>query len=242
MKAMVLAAGAGSRMGELTRTLPKPMLVVGGRPILEHILLNLARHGFTQVVLNLHHHPQVIRDHFGDGSALGLCITYLQEPRLLGTAGSVGNAAHLLAGEEPVLVHYGDVLTDQDLGAMLAAHQRNRAQATLLLHQRVKSTSLGVVDASFQVKRLLERPTEAERAVWASSWVNSGVYLLDASVLTLLGGEVPLDLPRDIFPPLIERGGVFGFPLSGYRCAIDTPERLGEARAVFSGYRSNGSK
>lgn len=234
MKAMVLAAGAGSRMGELTRTLPKPMLTVVGRPILEHILRNLARHGFTEVVLNLHHHPQVIQEHFGDGSFLGLSITYIHEESLLGTAGSARHAAHLLQGPEPFLLHYGDVLTDQDLGAMVAAHRQNNAQATLLLHQRANSNSVVVVDGAFRITHLLERPTEAQRAGVDSPWVNSGVYLLDPSVLSKIDAAAPQDFPRDVFPALIAQGRVFGVPLTGYRCAIDSPERLERARADWT--------
>ena len=234
MKAMVLAAGAGSRMGELTRDCPKPMLQVQGKPILEHILRNLARHGFREVVLNLFHHPHLIEAHFGDGSAFGLSITYLHEPRLLGTAGSARNAASFLRGPDPFLLHYGDVLTDQDLGAMVAAHQAKHAQATLLLHQRATSNSVVVMAEHGRITRLLERPTPAERAQVDSTWVNSGVYLLEPAVLDRISPEGLQDFPRDVFPGLIEEGRVFGFPLSGYRCAIDSPERLERARAEFS--------
>lgn len=233
MKAMVLAAGAGSRMGELTRSLPKPMLPVQGRPILEHILRNLARHGFHEIVLNLHHHPQCIRDHFGDGGALGLAITYVEEPHLLGTAGSARNAAALLRGPDPFLLHYGDVLTDQDFTSMLRAHRDRSAVATLLLHRRERSNSVVVMDPDFRVTRLLERPTETERAGVHSPWVNSGVYLLDPAVLQDIAPDPPQDFPRDVFPALVGRGRVFGFPLTGYRCAVDTPDRLARARTDF---------
>ncbi len=235
MKAMVLAAGAGSRMGELTRDCPKPMLLVQEKPILEHILRNLARHGFREVVLNLFHHPQLIEAHFGDGSTLGLSITYLREPHLLGTAGSARNAAAFLRGTEPFLLHYGDVLTDQDLGAMAEAHRLRRAQATLLLHERAHSNSVVVMDEEGRVTRLLERPSPEERALVDSPWVNSGVYLLDPSVLERISPEDPQDFPRDVFPALIDEGRVFGFPLTGYRCAIDSPERLKRAREGFPG-------
>lgn len=230
MKAMVLAAGAGSRMGSLTVDLPKPMLEVQGRPILEHILRNLARHGFDEVVLNLHHHPDLIETHFGSGDRLGIAIHYLREPHLLGTAGSARNAASMLRGEEPFLLHYGDILTDQDLGEMVRAHQRNQAEATLLIHQRRSSNSVVVMDSDCRIVRLLERPSEAERATVDSSWVNSGVYLLNASVLDRIAPNPPQDFPRDVFPALIQDGRAFGFPLTGYRCAIDSPERLAQAR------------
>jgi mannose-1-phosphate guanylyltransferase/phosphomannomutase len=214
------------------------MLMVQGRPILEHILRNLGRHGFTEIVLNLHHHPQIIRDHFGDGSSLGLSITYVHEPGLLGTAGSARNAAHLLQGNEPFLLHYGDVLTNQDLGAMVTSHRLKRGAATLLLHQRANSNSVVVVDGEFRITHLLERPTEAARARVDSPWVNSGVYLLEPSVLRDIAPDPPQDFPRDVFPRLISEGKVFGFPLSGYRCAIDSPDRLERARAEWVGLPS----
>jgi len=235
MKAMVLSAGAGSRMGDLTREYPKPMLLVQGKPILEHILSNLARHGFREVVLNLFHHPHFIEAHFGNGSAFGLNITYLHEPRLLGTAGSARNASSFLQGPGPFLLHYGDVLTDQDLGAMVAAHRAKQAQATLLLHQRATSNSVVVMEEDSRITRLLERPSPAERAQVDSTWVNSGVYLLESAVLDRISPEGLQDFPRDVFPALIDEGNVFGFPLTGYRCAIDSPERLERARNSFPG-------
>jgi len=234
MKAMVLAAGAGSRMGELTRNIPKPMLDVNGSPILAHILRNLVRHGFQDVVFNLHFHPQSIQSYFGDGSAFGARITYVHEASLLGTAGSVGHAAAHLTGQEPILVHYGDVLTDQDFGAMLTFHLQKKARATLLLHQRSHSNSIVVLSEEGRITRLLERPDEASRKLVNSPWVNSGIYLLDPSVLELLPTDQPWDFPRDVFPGLIDQGEVFGFPLTGYRCAIDSPERLEKARSEWS--------
>ena len=234
MKAMVLCAGLGTRLGELTAEIPKPMLDVGGRPILARILANLARHGFREVVINLHFQPQAIPAQFGDGAALGLRITYLHEPELLGTAGAVRNAARFLRGPEPILVHYGDVLTDQDLGAMAAFHRLKGAAATLLLHRRARSNSMVVLDPEQRVTALLERPDEAARARVATPWVNSGVYLLAPAALEAIP-EGPCDFPRQVFPGLIAGGAVFGFPLTGYRCAIDSPERLAQARADVPG-------
>jgi len=235
MKAMVLAAGSGTRMGELTRFTPKPMLEVGGTPILGHILRNLARHGFRDVVVNLFHQGDAIEAHFGDGSAYGVDLTYIRESRLLGTAGSVKNAQANFPGKEPLLIHYGDVLTDQDLGALLATHLAKGALATLLLHTRKGSNSIVVLDRQDRVLRLLERPTEAQRAGVDSPWVNSGIYILAPEVLDAIPAQEPSDLPRDILPAFIKGGRVFGHPLTGYRCAIDSPERLEQARREFRG-------
>lgn len=231
MKAMVLCAGKGTRLGALAEDLPKPLLDIGGRPILDRILANLARWGFREVVLNLHHRGDRIRAFVGDGSRWGVRITCVDEPQLAGTAGSVRDAAALLDGPEPVLVHYGDVVTDQDLGELVRAHQAAEALATLLLHRRPGSNSVVVVDGRWRILRLLERPSEEERRGVDSPWVNSGVYLLDPAVLRELPGPGPLDFPRDVFPGLIARGRVAGVPLTGYRCAVDSPERLERARA-----------
>ena len=231
---MILAAGSGSRMGELTLETPKPMLDVAGTPILGHILRNLARCGFREVVVNLHHHGEVLEAHCGDGSRYGVAISYVREERLLGTAGSVRNARALLEGPGPVLVHYGDVLTDQDFRPLLDAHAGHAALATLLLHQRPGSNSVVMLDGEQRITRLLERPTPEQRAGVDSPWVNSGVYLLQPELLAMLP-EGPCDFPRDIFPGLLAGGRVFGHPLSGYRCAIDSPERLAQARQAFPG-------
>lgn len=230
MKAMVLCAGMGTRLGALTLAAPKPMLEVAGRPILAYILTNLAQHGFNDVVINLHYQPQAIVDHFGDGAGLGLRITYLHEPELLGTAGAVRNAAHLLRGPEPFLVHYGDVLSNEDLGAMVAFHRHKQATLTLLLHERARSNSIVCLDRDQRVLRLLERPSEEVRGQVSSPWVNSGVYLMESSVLEAIPSTGPADFPKQVFPTLIAAGNVYGHPLTGYRCAVDSPERLEQAR------------
>ena len=230
MKAMILAAGMGTRLGALTQERPKPLLEVAGHPIIAYILSNLVAHGFDDVVINLHHHGEAIAAALGDGRRQGARISYLREDRLLGTAGSVRNAQALLRGPEPFLVHYGDVLTNQDLGAMAGFHRAHGAALTLLLHRRARSNSIVCLDADQRVERLLERPDEAARAQVASPWVNSGVYLMESSVLDTIPADTPCDFPRDIFPALVAGRQVHGFPLTGYRCAIDSAERLEQAR------------
>src|SRR5579871_899511 len=146
MKAMVLCAGFGTRLGDLTREIPKPMLDLHGRPMLEYILANLRQHGFGEIGLNLHFMPEAIRDHFGDGSQFGLEIEYSYEPQLLGTAGGTKKMERFFRGSEgtsePFLIHYGDVVTNQDFTAMLDFHRQRNALATLLVHERTRSNSV----------------------------------------------------------------------------------------------------
>ena len=130
MRVMVMAAGKGTRLRPVTDLLPKPMAPVANRPVLYHILRLLKRHGFSEVVLNLHHMPEVITDYLGDGSGVGLDVRYSYEPELLGTAGGVKKNEDFLA-TGTFLVMSGDALTDIDLTGLVAAHRRNGAIATL---------------------------------------------------------------------------------------------------------------
>ncbi|HXR07994.1 MAG TPA: nucleotidyltransferase family protein [Candidatus Acidoferrum sp.] len=234
MRAMVLCAGYGTRLGDLTREIPKPMLPLRGRPILEYILAHLRSHHFDQVAVNLHFLPQAIHSHFGGGASLKIELTYAHEDRLLGTAGGIKNMEPFLSRSDPFLVQYGDVVTDQDFTAMLRFHRERGALATLLLHQRARSNSLVSLDARGQITGFLERPGEEARRGLSTNWVNSGICLCRPEIFASIPAQTPCDLPRDIFPKLIPSGRLFGFPLSGYRCAIDSPARLAEAAAALA--------
>lgn len=231
MRAMVLCAGYGLRLGEFTRHTPKPMLPLGQRPLLEYVLRHLVRHGFHEIALNLHFRPEAIREHFGDGTCCGGRLTYSHETELLGTAGGVKKMAGFL-GQGDFLVQYGDVVTNQDFTAMLQFHRRHQALATLLVHERGRSNSIVVLDENRRVSDFLERPTDSQRQAFQSPWVFSGVTICDPQVLDCIPSTIPCDLPRDVFPNLASSRRLFAFPLTGYRCAVDSPERLAEARAA----------
>lgn len=234
MKAVVLCAGEGRRLGALTRELPKPLLPLCGEPLLAHTLRHLAAHGQRDVGINLHYRGEQIRAFAGDGSAFGLRIHYAVEPELLGTAGALRGFADWLGGDG-ALVIYGDLLLDQDLGALLDAHRKRRADATLLLHRRAGSNSFVELDASGRVRAFVERPDPAERRALGEAWVNSGVQVLSADLLAELPPG-PSDLPRDVYAPRCAELQLIGVPLDGYRCAIDSPERYAEAeRALAEG-------
>lgn len=237
MRAMVLTAGFGTRLGELTRAMPKPMLRVAGRPLAEYVMRNLVAHGCDEAWLNLHFMPEVIREHFGDGQSLGLTLHYSHEPVLLGTAGGARRMFELAGQPEgDWLVHYGDVLTDQDLAALRDVHVREAADITMLVHERPGSNSVAVLDPQGRVTRFLERPSEQERQQVESPWVNSGIAICRREVLDSIAADTPSDWARDVLPRWVAAGRVFALPLSGFRCAIDSAERLRLAEeAVASG-------
>jgi NDP-sugar pyrophosphorylase family protein len=234
MKAIVLCAGFGTRLGDLTKEVPKAMLPIDGRPLLAYILGHLKQQGFDEITMNLHFKPELIRDYFGTGAGDNLKLTYSYEPKLLGTAGGVKNLEHFFLSEESFLVQYGDVITDQDFRAMHRFHCEKQALATLLLHQRVKSNSIVTLDEKNRIAAFLERPSEEARNGQTSRWVNSGICICHRDVMQEIPANTAVDLPREIFPKLIPTRRLFGFPLSGYRCAIDSPERLVEARAALA--------
>lgn len=234
MKAVVLCAGLGTRLGDLTRDTPKPMLPIGGEPLLAHTLRYLASYGFHQVAINLHFMPDMIVDYFGDGSRFGVTIQYSHEEVLSGTAGAVKNLERYFADVDDFLVVYGDLLVDQDLSALVDFHRETKGMATLLLHQRKGSNSIVNMDQSGCITRFVERPSEAQRQGSDSSWVNSGLQMLSSAIFPFIPDGQPSDLPLHVYIPLLRRRVVYGFPLSGYRCAIDSPERYAEAQAALA--------
>ncbi|MCL4788750.1 MAG: nucleotidyltransferase family protein [Verrucomicrobia bacterium] len=234
MKAMLLCAGYGTRLGELTREIPKPMLPLNHYPMLAYLIAHLKRQGFDEIAINLHFKPELIQNYFGDGSRFGVKLTYSHEPVLLGTAGGVKNVERFLRAEPAFLVQYGDILTDQDFTVMLRFHRERSALITLLVHQRARSNSVVALDAERRITSFVERPTEEARQGQTSPWVNSGVCVCAPEVLEHIPSNTACDLPRDVFPRLVGTGRLFGFPLSGYRVAVDSPERFAEARAALA--------
>lgn len=230
MKAMVLCAGMGTRLGKLTQRTPKPLLRIGHRTILEHILANLRRHGFDQVVINLHFEADQIRTALGSGERHGVRITYSHENNLLGTAGAVGKMRHFFAGDESFLVHYGDIVTNEDFSALAATHRAQDALLTMLVHQRRKSNSAVVLDEENRVREFWERPGSDFWESTPSAWVNSGVLIASPSVLDWVPENVFCDWPRDIFPKLLSSARVYAHPLQNYRVAVDSEDRLEQAR------------
>jgi NDP-sugar pyrophosphorylase family protein len=233
-KALVLCGGYGTRLGDLTADLPKPMLPIGDRPLLAHILCFLAHYGYERVAINLHHKPEAITGFFALGERYGVRLSYLHEETLSGTAGILKRLGPFADDLEQLLVLYGDLLLDLDLNEMLAFHHQRAALATILVHQRSGSNSLVQLDNEGRVTGFHERPSEAERAAHAYPWTNSGVQIVNRRLMALIPEYVPCDLPRDVYMPLHRQERIFGLPLAGYRCAIDSPARYAEAQAAFN--------
>ena len=196
MRAMVLAAGLGTRLRPITYEIAKPMVPVLDRPVMAHIVDLLERNGVDEIVANLHHFPDAVRDYFGDR------ITYRYEEELLGTAGGVRNCADLL-GDETFLVISGDALTDIDLGALLSSHRERGAVVTLAAKHVADTREYGVVlhDRSGAITGFQEKPDPAEAQ---SDLGNCGIYCLEPSVFDHFPDTPFVDWAHDVFPALLE--------------------------------------
>lgn len=234
MKALLLAAGYGTRLGNLTLHCPKAMLPLGDKPLIHYTLNYLAASGFDDIIINLHFLPGMIRDYCGSGQRFGLHIHYAYEPALLGTAGALPHLAPHLAPEEDALVLYGDILTDQDLRTLVAFHQERKADATLVVHKRHRSNSMVRLNPAGRITDFVERPKQPAPAGQDETWVNSGIQVINQRLLSLLPAKRPADLPLDVYIPHLKIRAFFGFPLTGFRCAIDSPERYKQATEAVS--------
>jgi NDP-sugar pyrophosphorylase family protein len=232
VKALILCAGYGTRLGGLTRDIPKPMLSICDKPLLAYTIQYLADQGFKNIAINLHFKPEIIKKYFDNGQAWGVDIHYSYEETLLGTAGAVKALESFFSDVEDFLVIYGDLLIDQDLQGMLKLHKDKKAAATILIHQRKKSNSLIQLGDDGRIEDFVERPSpeEIQKLEGSHSWVNSGVQFLNRRILKYIPKDRSCDLPRDIYPSILNKESIYGFPLSGYRCAIDSPERYEQAR------------
>ena len=203
MKAMLLAAGLGTRLRPLTYELPKPMVPILGRPVMEHILRLLARHGFDDVIANLHYFPDLIRGRFGDGSDYGVRLAYSFEPELMGTAGGVRNAREHF-GDETFLVISGDALTDIDLTALMKTHKEKGGIATLALKRVDDPREFGVVIVAEdgRIQGFQEKPDPAEAL---SNLGNCGIYVFEPEIFDYFPEPDFVDWAMDVYPKLLEQ-------------------------------------
>jgi NDP-sugar pyrophosphorylase family protein len=215
VKAMILAAGVGSRLDPLTRNLPKPMVPIINRPVIEHIVEKLKKHGVTDIMVNLHYLGDVIQAHLGDGSRWGVNICYANEDRLWGDAGSVKRAEEFLQGGT-FLVVGGDDISDIDLSRMLKYHREKKAVATLALSLVDDPSEYGIVlmNERGRITRFLEKP---KGEVIFSNTANTGIYVFEPEVFDVIPRGVSYGFGHNVFPQLLEqKRPLFGYLTSSY--------------------------
>ena len=228
MRAILLAAGYGTRLRPLTDATPKSLLPIAGRPLLVWNLLLLRRHGITEAIINLHHLGDQIVEALGDGSRYGMRLAYSHEPTPLGTGGGLRQAAPYLKGG-PFLVVNADTLSECDLTALVACHGDSGALATLAVRADADAEAWGAVmlDGASRIRQIKGEPPVA--AAGFRSYMFAGIQVLDPSLLDIIPpgpGSI-----IDVHTKLLQQGRLLqGYEMTGYWSDIGTPERYAQAQ------------
>jgi len=225
---MILAAGFGSRLRPLTDSVPKPLIEVGGYPLIAYSLALLRAAGIHEVVINLHHLGEQIRAALGD-EAYGVRIIYSPEDPILDTGGAIRQAERWLAGERFVLLN-SDMVIDLDLRALLAWHAQRGGLATMVLRPDPDAARYGVIeiDAAQRVRRFLGQPREVKAALMP--FMFTGVHVFEPRVFDYLG-HGSFSSTRQTYPRMMAAGEpLFGYVFDGYWRVLDTPDGLADGR------------
>ncbi len=227
-----MAGGQGTRLRPLTSNQPKPMLPIVGQPMMQHVVKLARAHGFTDIVATVQFLASVIRNFFGDGSDLGVSLSYATEQEPLGTAGSVKNAEGLL--DDRFIVISGDALTDVDLTELVKFHESKQAAVTVTLKRVEDPLEFGIViaDEEGRIERFMEKPGWGEVF---SDTINTGIYVLEREVLDLIPEGVEFDFSKEVFPLLLDKGlPMYGYVTDRYWTDVGTLEAYQSAhRAVL---------
>ncbi|OFA32763.1 alcohol dehydrogenase [Glaciecola punicea] len=203
----LMAGGFGKRLRPLTNSCPKPLLKVGGKPILETVLLQFIKSGFHQFYISTHYLPEMIREYFGDGSNWGISINYVHEDEPLGTGGALGLLPTNL-NDLPIIVMNGDVLTKVDIEALLTFHNKHKANATICVREYEYQVPFGVIESEgHAIKSMIEKPVHRYH-------VNAGIYVVNRQIVNEVNTNEVIDMPT-----LLERyldKGVLMFPFHDY--------------------------
>jgi mannose-1-phosphate guanylyltransferase len=215
MRAVVLVGGFGTRLRPLTYHIPKPMLPVGHRPMIENVVRHLASSGVDEVVLALGFRPEPFVAAFPDGECAGVPLVYAVEPEPLDTAGAIAFAAHHAGVDDTFVVVNGDVLTDLDVGALIAEHRRTGAEGTLHLTPVEDPSAFGVValEPSGRVARFVEKPPPGTAP---SNLINAGTYVLEPSVLARIPAGRKVSIERETFPAMVEDRTLYAMATDDY--------------------------
>ncbi len=219
MKAMILAAGLGTRLRPLTDAVPKPMVQLAGRPCMEYTIMLLKKYGVNEIVINLHYLPGAIIDYFGNGSRFGVKIHYSFEEKLMGTAGGFKKLQHFFK-DGPALIISGDGLTDLNIRDFYNFHKKQGCIAALVLKKVGSTENYGVVKLrEDQTIEIFQEKPKAEQAV--SNLANTGIYFFEPEIFDYIPDNSFYDFGRQVFPELIEKNiKMAGYLMDGYWCDI----------------------
>lgn len=219
MKAIILAAGKGERLRPLTNKIPKTMIQIGDRPLLEYNIALLKKHGIKDMAINLHHLPSIIKNHFDDGARFGVKISYSFEKELLGTAGAIKKIEDFF--DETFLVIHGDNLTNLNLSSLIEFHKEHDGIGTICLYSKEKdiaSSSIVLMDENNRIIQFIEKPKNDDFKKMKSSrkWTNAGIYVFEPKILDFIPSKKSFDFGLDLFPKLLAKEmKIYGYPIKG---------------------------
>jgi NDP-sugar pyrophosphorylase family protein len=231
MKAFILAAGYGKRLEPLTKAIPKPMVPVANKPIMQYNIELLRKYGIKDITANIHYFPEQVENYFGDGGSFGVSLKYSYEEELLGTAGGVGRMARHAKIDGTFIVIASDILTDVNISRLLAFHKKRKALATIALTPVEDVTQFGVVllDEKGRIMGFHEKPSKEEAK---SDLVNTGIYIFEPAILDMIPADKASDFGREIFPRLVaEKANFCGHGMIEYWSDIGGIEKLKSANS-----------
>lgn len=239
MKAVILCAGKGERLMPLTKDIPKPMILIKNKPVLEYLILLCKKHGADEIFINTSYLPDKIKEYFGDGKRWGVKIIYSYESELLGTSGALNNFKKYL--NSTFFLIYGDNITDLDLTTMLKFHKKNHAFGTIALRKAKDINSFSgyaSLSSIFKIEEFIEKPNSNKIKLikYNSLWENSGIYVLEPEILKYIKPGFS-DFAKDVFPRLIiEQKEIFGFDIDNfYFREVGQIERYNSAKKEIEG-------
>lgn len=231
MKAVILAGGKGTRMGNLTRETPKPMLKIGGEPVLSHQIKLLKKYGIKDILILVNHLKDPIIEYFKDESAFGVFIDFFEEQEPLGTVGGIKEVEYHL--QEDFLVLYGDVMINMDLGRLISYHKKKKSECTLVLHPNDHpiDSDLVEMDTSGKITGFYPKPHESGK--YYPNMVNAGAYVFSPSIFRHIEKGKKADFGREVFPRIYSEIDMYGYNTAEYLKDMGTPERLKEVEKDF---------
>lgn len=228
MQAVILAGGRGTRLGDMTLEIPKPMLMVGDKPLLHHQVELLGKCGVKDIIILVNYLKDPIMKYFGNGSAFDVNIQYFEELTPLGTVGGIKEIEAWLTGD--FLVLYGDVMINMDLSRLIAFHQLKYSECTLVLHPNDHPYDSDLVEINTSGRVVDFHPKPHDPLETYHNLVNAGAYVLSPKIFPFLTKGLKADFGRDIFPKVFARLSMYGYRTTEYLKDMGTPERLEKVR------------
>jgi mannose-1-phosphate guanylyltransferase len=222
MQAIILAGGLGTRVRPYTFTIPKPLLPLGNRPLLDYVISHLTRSGVSEIILALGYQAELIRAYCGDGDRFGVPIRYVQEEQPLGTAGCLALCRPLLTPDTPCVLMNGDIVTQLDFPKMVAFHESSRAKLTIGFVYHKYQSPFGVLELDDgEITGIVEKPTYAHPA-------SAGIYCLGWEAVTMIPDDTALTMPQLAVQIRAGGGKVMGYEIQEFWRALETRDHFEE--------------